>query len=70
VVASPGFFDHAPDHTQAFWGIWATDRGKAIVRPTTDFYYLGLDRKNAQFDQGTARERRNTLGLNAHETPH
>jgi Alginate export len=68
VVTSPGFFDDAPDHTQTFWGIWATDRKKQSFVRQLDFYYLGLDRKNAQFDQGTARERRNTLGLNAHET--
>lgn len=68
VVTSPGFFDDGPDHTQTFWGIWATDRKKQSFVRQLDFYYLGLDRKNAQFDQGTARERRNTLGLNAHET--
>jgi hypothetical protein len=68
VVTSPGFFDDAPDHTQTFWGIWATDRKEQSFVRQLDLYYLALDRKNAQFDQGTARERRNTLGLNAHET--
>jgi len=68
VVTSPGLFDDAPDHTQTFWGIWATDRKEQSFVRQLDFYYLGLDRKNAQFDQGTARERRNTLGVNAHET--
>lgn len=68
VVTSPGFFDDLPDHTQTFWGIWATDtRNQSLVRQL-DLYYLGLDRKNAQFDQGAARERRNTLGVRAHET--
>jgi hypothetical protein len=68
VVTSPGFFDDAPDHTQTFWGIWATDRKEQSFVRQLDFYYLGLDRKNAQFDQGTAREQRNTLGVNAHES--
>ena len=68
VVTSPGFFDDAPDHSQTFWGIWGTDRKKQSFIRQLDLYYFGLDRKNAQFDQGTARERRNTLGLNAHET--
>jgi hypothetical protein len=67
VVTAPGFFDDAPDHTQTFWGVWATDRKEQSIIRQLDFYYLGLDRKNAQFDQGTARERRNTLGINAHE---
>ncbi len=68
VVTSPGFFDDTPDHTQTFWGIWATGTKEQSFVRQLDFYYLGLDRKNAQFEQGTARERRNTLGLNAHET--
>lgn len=68
VVTSPGFFDDAPDHTQTFWGIWATDKKEQSFVRQLDFYYLGLDRKNAQFDQGAARERRNTLGVRAHET--
>ena len=67
-MTSPGFFDDAPDHTQTFWGIWATGKKEQSFLRQLDFYYLGLDRKNAQFDQGTARERRNTLGLRAHET--
>lgn len=68
VVTSPGLFDDAPDHTQTFWGVWTTDRKEQSLVRQLDFYYLGLDRKNAQFEQGTARERRNTLGFNAHET--
>jgi Alginate export len=68
VETSPGSFDDAPDHTQTFWGIWATDKKEQSFVRQLDFYYLGLDRKNAQFDQGTARERRNTLGARAHET--
>ena len=68
VETSPGFFDDAPDHTQTFWGIWGTDKKEQSFVRQLDFYYLGLDRKNAQFDQGTARERRNTLGVRAHET--
>src|SRR5262249_23863108 len=44
-----------------------TQPAQSFVRPL-DLYYLGLDRKNAQSDQGTARERRNTVGINAHQT--
>ena len=68
VETSPGFFDDAPDHTETFWGIWATDTKEQSFVRQLDFYYLGLDRKNAQFDQGTAREQRNTLGFRAHQT--
>ncbi len=67
VATRNGFFDDAPDPRQTLWGIWATKtNGLAFVRKL-DLYYLGLDRNDAGFDKGTARERRNTLGFNAHE---
>jgi hypothetical protein len=56
---NPGFFDNAPNHAVGFWGVYAT-------RPTTggttlDLYYLGLDRAQAAFERGTAREVRHSL---------
>ena len=56
----PGFFDNAPDHTTAFWGVYATRTLRRGVG--YDLYYLGLDRKNATFERGTATELRHTLG--------
>ena len=57
---NPGFFDNSPDHTTGFWGIYATRplRDKASL----DLYYLGLDRKDAAFQRGTAQEVRHSLG--------
>jgi Alginate export len=55
-----GFFDNAPDHTTAFWGLYATRplrRGVAF-----DAYYLGIDRKRATFERGTATELRHSVG--------
>src|SRR6266849_2778150 len=55
-----GFFNNAPDHTTAFWGLYATRplrRGVAF-----DAYYLGIDRKKAAFERGTATELRHTVG--------
>jgi len=55
-----GFFNNAPDHTTAFWGLYATRplrRGVAF-----DAYYLGIDRKRAAFERGTATELRHTVG--------
>lgn len=55
-----GFFDNAPDHTSAFWGLYATRplrRGVAF-----DGYYLGIDRKGAAFERGTATELRHSVG--------
>src|SRR6202167_555818 len=60
----PGFFNNAPDHTTAFWGVYATrpvvsQRWRGVGY---DLYYLGLDRKNATFERGTAAELRHTVG--------
>jgi hypothetical protein len=67
VLTRNNLFDDAPDPGQTFWGVWATKPKGLLFVKRLDLYYLGLDRKNAQFDQGTARERRNTLGVNARE---
>ena len=57
---NPGFFDNSPEHTTGFWGIYAT---RPIPRQSSlDLYYLGLDRKDAAFQRGTAQELRHSLG--------
>jgi len=68
VKTQAGVFDDASDPNQTFWGIWAV-KTKGLPEPLKqlDVYYLGLDRKGAQFDQGTNGERRHTLGLNLKE---
>lgn len=63
VQNKPGLFDDPPQHDFAFWGIYlshplAPGRGK----PAIDLYYLGLDRRHAVYNQGAAREQRQTLG--------
>jgi hypothetical protein len=59
-VDNLGFFDNVPDHRTAFWGIYATRPWRH--RLSVDTYYLGLDRKEATFNRGTAPELRHTLG--------
>jgi hypothetical protein len=56
----PGFFNNAPDHTTAFWGVYAARPFRRRVG--YDLYYLGLDRKNAAFERGIAEELRHTIG--------
>ena len=57
---NPGFFDNAPNHAVGFWGVYVT---RPLPRKTSlDMYYLGLDRKQATFQRGTAQEVRHTLG--------
>jgi hypothetical protein len=60
-VDKPGYFDNVPDHGTAFWGVYATrPLGRRL---SLDAYYLGLDRKQATFNRGTATELRHSLGL-------
>lgn len=62
-----GSFDDGIDSSQALWGAWAAKpiNGRPFWRQL-DFYYLGFDRKQARFEQGTAREQRQTLGVVIH----
>jgi hypothetical protein len=55
----PGFFDNTPDHKTGFWGVYATRTRPA--RLSFDTYYLGLNRKQASFNRGTANELRHTV---------
>lgn len=67
VIAKPGYFDDPPNHQQSLWGIWAnTTKNLPKLLTQLDVYYIGLDRKQAVFNQGTAREQRHTLGINIH----
>lgn len=59
-VDNPGFFDNTPNHGVGFWGVYAI---RALPHNTSlDLYYLGLDRKKATFERGTAQEVRHSLG--------
>jgi Alginate export len=53
-VDNLGFFDNVPDHRTAFWGIYATRPWRHQL--SFDTYYLGLDRREATFNRGTAPE--------------
>jgi Alginate export len=55
-----GFFDNAPDHKTAFWGIYSTRPLRRKI--SADLYYLGIARKQATYDRGTANELRHSLG--------
>jgi hypothetical protein len=56
---NPGFFDNAPDHKTAFWGVYATRPLRHGI--AMDIYYLGEDRKTAAFERGVATELRHSL---------
>jgi len=66
-LIKPGVFDDGIDSSQALWGAWATRPIKAqSFWRQADVYYLGLERKQATFEQGTAREQRHTVGVLLH----
>lgn len=63
VENASGFFDDAPISSQTSWGVYAVrslPRLPAIKK--LDLYYIGLARRTAHFDQGSARETRHTIG--------
>jgi Alginate export len=56
----PGYFDNVPNHEIGFWGVYATR--PLFKSMSLDAYYLGLNRKHATFQRGTAREVRHSVG--------
>jgi hypothetical protein len=55
-----GIFDNAPNHAVGFRGVYATRPSPSKM--SLDVYYLGLDRRQATFERGTAQEVRHSLG--------
>jgi hypothetical protein len=62
VAPETGVFNDSNDRAQLFWGAYATAAIPAVPGLKADLYYLGLERDKARFAQGTATERRHTLG--------
>jgi hypothetical protein len=71
----PGFFDNVPDHSTAFWGVYATRLW--LRRVSFDNYYLGLGHglptpagsRPYTYNRGTAPETRHTLGARLWRPP-
>lgn len=70
-----GFFDNAPDHTTAFWGVYATRPWRRRV--SFDTYYLGLNHelptpagsRPYTYNRGTAPETRHNLAARLWRPP-
>lgn len=60
VITAPGAFDDRRDRGRALWGVYSTHTRPS--GPNVDLYYLAYDRDQARFDQGTADERRHSVG--------
>ena len=62
VETDPGTFDDWGDHDISFWGVYATHPLPFLKGADVDLYYLGFDRPDARFVQGTADELRHSIG--------
>ena len=62
VETKVGVFDDAWDPARSFWGVYAVGPLHPLPKAKVDLYYLGIDRKQATFDQGTGRELRHSIG--------
>ena len=57
-----GYFDNVPLHTTEFWGLFNSRSWTGSETHEIDAYYLGLNKKLAAFDRGSAQEVRQTVG--------
>jgi hypothetical protein len=63
VATRPGVFDDETDHHFTLWGLYSSRSfARRAKQSTADLYYFGIDRLAGRFDQGTAHERRHTIG--------
>ena len=62
VLNGTGVFDAPPDHGSTFWGVYAVHPVPKSKGGNIDLYYLGLARKDAAFEIGSADELRHTVG--------
>ncbi|MGH7516280.1 MAG: alginate export family protein [Gemmatimonadales bacterium] len=65
VLVERGVFDDSADSTRLLWGASWIRRDMLGLGGTLTAYYIGLDRRGARFDQGTADELRHTVGVRA-----
>ena len=62
VETDPGVFDDGPEPDEKLWGVYAVTPLPNVRGAKVDWYYLGLERRDAEFNQGTARELRHSIG--------
>jgi hypothetical protein len=62
VEIDPHEFDNQSHDAEQLWGIYATGPVWSVLGLSTDLYYLGLKRDDAEYFQGTANEVRHSFG--------
>src|SRR5438093_1147327 len=63
VETKTGVFDDGSDPRSKFWGFYGVAPFPLLAGGKADFYYLGVERDSARFNQGTARELRHSIGM-------
>ena len=58
----PGVFDDPTSDTQALWGLYSVRKSLGFLGSSLDLYDLGYENEEALYVQGSAPERRNSLG--------
>lgn len=64
-----GAFNDEPEPDETFWGGYGVIPLSALPDGHLDLYYLGLERKEAVFQQGVAGEKRHSFGARLWGTP-
>ncbi|AQV98216.1 alginate export family protein [Cupriavidus necator] len=62
VLLKAGNFDDQPNHSQGFWGAYATFAQTFIPASGADLYYLGFENSRALYSIGSGVERRHSIG--------
>ena len=57
------YFDNNSGNEHSFWGLYSVTDVDWTFPQKVDLYYIGLNREQASFDQGTANEIRHTAGV-------
>ena len=56
------YFDNNSGNEHSFWGLYSVTNLGGVFPQKLDAYYIGLNREQARFDQGTANEIRHSIG--------
>src|SRR5690606_16679432 len=64
----PGIFDDEANEDQALWGVYAVGGEDWLPLGAIDLYSPGFENNAGAFAQGTARERRHSIGARFHGT--
>jgi len=56
------YFDNNSGNEHSLWGMYGVAQTRLVFPQKVDLYYIGLNREQARFDQGTANEIRHSVG--------